>query len=269
MRCGDCGWEGAAEEVMRGMEICPSCGALQLEDGPDPLFQRTSFQRARRFVGRLADRISPAVLDAGGQPLARAMRTTSSFRMVLAWLGGAAALSALLLLDVMLLGALLGSGKVITYVLAPLELWIAMGVVAWLRPSPTLTLFTADVSREQPPRVLLRVAPEARRGFVSVLRVESGEGAVLGTIALHRLREVVYVLSNARPLMTIAPAHGREVVVRRASAWRPGWVFEQGGEPVASYGLNGGFQTRDELDVPDPQAVDPRLLVAATLLARP
>lgn len=268
MRCGECGWEGDAEEVMRGMEICPSCGALQLEAGPDPAFQRTTFLRARRLFG-LADRLAPGVFDAGGRPLAHAMRTTRAWRMVLAWMAGAAALTALLLIDVMLLGALLGSARVITYALAPLELWVALGVVAWLRPSPTLTLLSADLSGGSSPRVLLRVVPEARRGFVSVLRLESGEGATLGTLSLHRLRELVYVLSHARPLMTITPARGAEVAVRRASAWRPGWVFEQGGEPIASYGLNGGFRTREVLDVPDPEAVDPRLLVAATLLARP
>lgn len=258
MRCGTCGFEGAGEEVVTGMQVCPSCGALAAE-GIDAVFDRTVFRRARRLVGRLPDRVSPGLFDAADRPLARGMRTTRGARMALAWIAGAVTLTALLLL-----WPLAGGGALLEYVLAPLMLWASLAVVAWLRPCPTLVLF----STEGEPRALLRVVSEGRRGFRSRLRVEGPEGAALGTLTLDRLREQVFALSG-RPWLRIEPSVGAPIEVRRVSSWRPGWVFERGGEAIASYGLNPGAAGRDELELPDPDAVDPRLLVAATLIARP
>mgnify|MGYP001628301224 CR=1 FL=1 len=92
MRCGTCGFEGAGEEVVAGMQVCPSCGALAAE-GIDAVFDRTVFRRARRLVGRLPDRVSPGLFDAADRPLARGMRTTRGARMALAWIAGAVTLT--------------------------------------------------------------------------------------------------------------------------------------------------------------------------------
>jgi hypothetical protein len=99
--------------------------------------------------------------------------------------------------------------------------------------------------------------------------VEDAEGFPIGQLVLHRLRDRIWPLGHARPLIVIhAPARS-PILVRRHSRFSPGWVFEQDGRLVASFAVEIPPRPLHELVIDYPDSADPRLFVAAMMIGRP
>lgn len=275
--CHRCGYHGPPEEVIRGLSVCPECGAMAPTGGIAPgrtaPFDRSVYRYGARLYGpaaRLAQRLrAPAIHDGADRPIARVKARRPSARRLGALASGALVLTGAILLMMWLLGALPPDGwlvRIAMYALVPPALVLALSVVARLSPGPDILVTGAGAD----PRLLMRVRPLEEAGPWSTLAVEDAEGVPIGTLRLHRVRELIFPLGHRAPLIEIEPARGPSLAVRRPSAFMPGWVFERGdGTTVATYALNPGLLGKDELTIAEPPPCDRRLLIAAMVIARP
>lgn len=275
--CRECGYQGSPEDVIGGFSVCPECGAMAASRPSPPggtaPFDRPVYRYRFRLYGpiaRVLQRLkTPAIHDAADREIARVTARRPSLRRFVALFAGAVLLTGMILLSMWLLEPLPPDGwlvRLAMYAMVPPMLLLSLGTVAWLSPGPDVLVTGAGLD----PRLLLRVRPVDESGFTSVLEVEDTEGISLGTLRLNRVRDLLFPLGHRAPLIEIEPKRGPRLRVRRPSAFMPGWVFEtEDGAAVATYALNPGLLTRDELDIVEPPPCDRRLLVAAMLVARP
>ncbi|HJL15597.1 MAG TPA: hypothetical protein RMH99_08080 [Sandaracinaceae bacterium LLY-WYZ-13_1] len=276
--CRRCGYTGPPEDVIRGFSVCPECGTLAPSHAPvapdatPAPFDRPIYRYRARLHGPLARLLqrmrTPAIRDAADRVVAQVQTRPSMGRFVALGAGAAVFTGAVVALLALL--AMLPDERwiqrLVLYATVPALLVGCLALVAWLSPAPDRIVVGAGGD----PRLLMHVRPVDAAGGASVLEVEDAEGVTLGTLRLHRVRELIFPLGSRRPLIEIAPARGPALVVRRPSAFLPGWVFETAdGEAVGSYGTNPGLLARDQLEIAEPPACDRRLFVAAILVARP
>ncbi|MFK7988210.1 MAG: hypothetical protein AB8I08_19475 [Sandaracinaceae bacterium] len=200
------------------------------------------------------------VRDEAGVSLAAVVRRPHRGRWFARVLG-AAAFTVATLLMMSVVGEWAG-GAWILGLSVPVLLLLALGAVVLLTPEPRFALLS-DAGE-----TVLRVEPGSRWGWWRVNGIEDGEGLRLGGLRRAPLRDRFWPLGHVAPLIVIEPAEGARISVQRASAWAPGWVFTCEGQTVAHYAIRTPPGSRDRLEVLD-RAVDPRLLLAAILVARP
>lgn len=141
-------------------------------------------------------------------------------------------------------------------------LLLSLALVLVMSPEPGYALLSEDGE------TLLLVEPESRAGLWRRSRIEDGEGQRLGALRRAPLRDRFWPLGHVAPLVVIEPEGGGEIRAQRPSSWAPGWVFASQGQAVARYAIRTAPGTRDRLEVGD-ETLDPRLLLAAVLVARP
>lgn len=266
-RCDDCGFIGAPEEVAPGLVVCAGCGARVRGASERSVLHRARFSVRRRLLGGRLSAAREALRDEDGRAIA-ACRVRPSLGRGLAVLVGAGLFTAsvlglVTLLELVALERWLEHAVI--YATMPGLLVAAIVVVVRLSPGPDLVL----VALGHDPRLLLHVHPERERGFESRLAVEDAEGVPIGELVLHRLRDRVWPLGHARPLIVILAPGRSPILVRRRSRFVPGWVFEQDARPVASYALEAPSRALHELVIDDTDCADPRLFVAAMMVGRP
>jgi hypothetical protein len=261
--------ERVVEEVTPGFSVCGACGAMLGGDaGP---FDRTSFRYRSRLYGLpllwFQKLSTPIVRDGADRPIARVERPFS-LRRAGAIVIGAMVFVAALLAYLWMVGDLLPDGWlgaqliVLPGVLAIVALTLA--IVALLSPGPEARL----VSLGRMPHTLVRFR-SVRDGWTeSELEVEDGGGARIGSVVVHRLRNVLWPLSWLGPIATLS-AGATRVDVTRPSPLKSGLHFLEGNDVVATFACNQGVLARDALEISDPPPLDPRLFVTAMIVTRP
>lgn len=262
---------------MPGFSVCPDCGALAAAHPArsEAPFDHATYRYRSRIVGPLARLVparlrTPTLFDESEVPIARVETRRPPFRRLLALTVGAATLTAMILGWMELASWLFPPESwTLRFVLfATIQLMgiAALAIVAWLSPGPNVHLWSAGSD----PVPLLHVRLKRQSGPYSQLEVETAEGAKVGTLRLHRVRELFFPLATARPLIEIRPTAGPTLHVRRPSRLELGWIFETtDGNVVGTYARNPGLWTRDELCIADPPPCDRRLFIAAMVVARP
>ncbi len=258
-RCPECGRATEAEAVGEGFAVCAGCGHV-VRAAPAAALRTRRFRLSRP---RLGLGLASAVLDDGGQELGRVQRARPGPRRFLALLAGAVLLAAGLLGLHALGEHTLGAALV--FAGAPLLAVLALRLTARLSPPPSLLVIQSG----RDPRLLFAVRPRTERGARCELDVEDENGATVGRLEVDRGRLKASVFGALAGHVAIHEPGGARLVARRVSRVRPGAVFEDAeGEVVATVGLSGGLGF-DELRISDASDVDPRLVLAASLVAAP
>ena len=258
-RCPSCGWEGEPEELVGGFAVCGEC-ARPLALASEALFDARRF----RFARPLMRGIPRALMSEDGRELARVHRARLRPRVLLAHLGGAL-VAAAIMMAALLAGEIWPTlGFWPLYLIGPLGLNLGLIVSARLSPGPQLLL----VRSGRDPRLLLQVRPTGAHGARCTLEVEDANGTAIGEIDLDRLRAKPSAFGPLEDFLRVRTPDGTELSARRLFRLRPGAVLEtNAGDAVATIGLTGGMSW-DELAIGD-STIDPRLVVAAALVAAP
>lgn len=234
-----------------------------LGDGSDAIFDGRRF----RLQGRpmWGSGLPKRILDGAERELAHVQRPRPGPRRLVALLAGALILSGGLLGLVALGDLFRALGHLVVYLGAPPLLVLARRATTWLSPGPELVV----VRSGRDPRLLFRVRRLEEHGARSVLEVEDSNGAPIGRLELDRLRARPSAFAALGGYVRLHTADGEVLQARRTSRFRPGAVIEgDDGRPAAVLGQHGGF-TWDQVELTDPPPADPRLLLAAALVASP
>ncbi|MGE0791494.1 MAG: hypothetical protein AB7S26_37815 [Sandaracinaceae bacterium] len=255
LHCAECGESVARDATDVVGPRCDACGAL-VPAPPPALFAEPVVVLDRGVLGHRSLRDQDGRRLAVVQPnpqLARWGRRTLALALGATALGGGLVLSAEILAE-------LGVAW-LTLLLAPLLLALARRVVIVLSAPPDLFVITPGASAP----VVLHVVPRATWGRRVRLVVEDGGGAPVGQLALDRVGASAFLLRASSGYLRIERANARPLEMHRGLVAHAE-IRREDGSAVATItpdGLTGGKR----LAILDRTACDPRLLLAAALLA--